>query len=205
MASSPEGRRLTEQHRLAQIRIAQLTTAQMLHLWRIIDPAALATTSAAWLAAALQLVQGSHRASAGISRSYYQALRQAEVGAPLRATVGAPAFDVRAARTSLFVTGPISIKRAMTRGVDLAAAANTAQASSAASSARQALAGGRRTLLDLARADDQAVGFTRVTSGNACEFCQMLADRGAVYFSEDSAGFEAHDRCNCEPEPVFAS
>jgi hypothetical protein len=42
-----------------------------------------------------------------------------------------------------------------------------------------------------------------VTSGNACDFCSMLADRGAVY-GEASAEFEAHDHCSCSAQPVYA-
>jgi hypothetical protein len=38
---------------------------------------------------------------------------------------------------------------------------------------------------------------------HACDFCEMLADRGAVY-GEASADFEAHDHCSCSAEPVFA-
>jgi hypothetical protein len=41
-----------------------------------------------------------------------------------------------------------------------------------------------------------------VTSGSACEFCSMLARRGAVYGAE-SVSFHAHDACGCSAEPVF--
>ena len=40
----------------------------------------------------------------------------------------------------------------------------------------------------------------RVLGGEGCEFCQMLAGRGAVY-SAETADFEAHDKCACTPEP----
>ena len=46
------------------------------------------------------------------------------------------------------------------------------------------------------------LGYRRVTSGNACAFCSMLASRGAVY-SQRGASFEAHDGCSCSPEPVW--
>lgn len=38
--------------------------------------------------------------------------------------------------------------------------------------------------------------WSRETSGDACDFCEMLAGRGAVY-SSDTAGFESHDHCHC--------
>jgi hypothetical protein len=31
----------------------------------------------------------------------------------------------------------------------------------------------------------------------------MIAGRGPVYKSDDSAGFEAHDSCSCSAEPVY--
>ena len=50
--------------------------------------------------------------------------------------------------------------------------------------------------------DRSARGWQRVGSGRSCEFCSMLLGRGAVY-SEASADFLSHDRCNCGAEPVF--
>lgn len=45
----------------------------------------------------------------------------------------------------------------------------------------------------------QRIKYARYASANACAFCQLLAARGAVYKSEDSAGvghkFHDHDRC----------
>lgn len=32
---------------------------------------------------------------------------------------------------------------------------------------------------------------------DCCDYCQMLASRGAVYRSEESAGAAFHDRCRC--------
>lgn len=50
--------------------------------------------------------------------------------------------------------------------------------------------------------DPQADGWRRVTSGTGCKFCQMLADRGAVY-REDTARFASHGNCHCTAAPVF--
>jgi hypothetical protein len=56
------------------------------------------------------------------------------------------------------------------------------------------------------------VGWRRVASATACDFCVMLASRGAVYSTEESASFEAHAPdelgrggvCSCSVEPVYA-
>jgi len=104
--------------------------------------------------------------------------------------------------SSLLVTGPLSIKRAMTRLVPLERAIDTANASSSASAMRLALNGGRETLVNTTNQDREARGWTRVTSGNPCPFCEMLEGRGAVY-TEASGDFEAHDGCACSAEPAY--
>lgn len=43
------------------------------------------------------------------------------------------------------------------------------------------------------------LGYARVLAGEVnCAFCAMLASRGAVYKTEQTAGFEAHDNCVVE-------
>lgn len=39
--------------------------------------------------------------------------------------------------------------------------------------------------------------WARYASANACEFCRLMAIRGAVYLSQESGSFEAHDKCHC--------
>lgn len=51
-------------------------------------------------------------------------------------------------------------------------------------------------------ADPSARGWQRVSGGNACAFCSMIAARGAV-FSEASADFASHDNCNCSATPAW--
>jgi len=59
----------------------------------------------------------------------------------------------------------------------------------------------RYTIAGSSVADPAARGWQRVGIGE-CEFCQMLIDRGAVY-TEATADFASHDRCNCAAEPAF--
>lgn len=54
--------------------------------------------------------------------------------------------------------------------------------------------------------DDPASGaWVRVPRATACPFCLMLASRGAVYRSAESAGATRgfHDHCRCSVSPVF--
>lgn len=59
----------------------------------------------------------------------------------------------------------------------------------------------RDTVLSNRRRDPESVGYRRY-AGDGCQFCQMMADKGAVYRRE-SAYFAAHDNCNCTAGPVF--
>jgi hypothetical protein len=60
----------------------------------------------------------------------------------------------------------------------------------------------RETITTSSVEDPQARGWQRVTSGGGCNFCTMLAERGAIY-TESSSDFEAHDHCNCSAEPAW--
>lgn len=71
-----------------------------------------------------------------------------------------------------------------------------------ATASKYVLAAGRETVTRSADRDPRASGWQRVTSGNACGFCRMLAGRGAVY-KETSVNFGAHKSCNCAAVPSW--
>lgn len=64
---------------------------------------------------------------------------------------------------------------------------------------------GRATITDTVRTDSKAKGWARITEPNPCAFCALLATRGAVYKSDESASFKSHDHCRCHAEPIFAA
>jgi hypothetical protein len=70
------------------------------------------------------------------------------------------------------------------------------------SATKYALAPARETVAQSAIRDPAAAGWSRVTAGG-CDFCQLLAGRGAVY-SEASVDFEAHAHCGCAAEPAWS-
>jgi hypothetical protein len=87
------------------------------------------------------------------------------------------------------------------------------------------LDGGNRSALKLIADDDRLVGYIRVTDGDPCSFCAMLASRGPVYRTPRRAGpnvrgernaraglaftgdgaWKVHDNCACTVEPVVTS
>lgn len=64
------------------------------------------------------------------------------------------------------------------------------------------LATSRDTIAVNAHRDPKAHGWQRVTKGDTCDFCRMLADRGGVY-KQRTAGFAAHHDCNCAAVPSW--
>lgn len=121
-----------------------------------------------------------------------------------------------ATRKSLAVTGPANIKSKSRRGKSPEQAAREAIVDAGGSAARHVLTGGRTTHLELVRNDPAAIGWLRVTDGDPCAFCAMLASRGPRYRSELSAttvvnpkakralGESYHDNCACTAEAMFS-
>lgn len=215
MAVTAVGARLTELHRQAQVRVGAQTVARMFDVWRLLDPLDVDGTAPAWLTAARGVVEAQHRVSADLAAAYlrrFRAVELAGVGETLAATAAGiaellapvvPPLVAEALTTSLLVTGPIAVKEGTRRGLPLEQVVAEARVASARSAMRHALAGGRDLILEQVERDERALGWARATSGSPCAFCAMLASRGPVYSSQETAAFQAHDGCSCTAEPVY--
>ena len=64
------------------------------------------------------------------------------------------------------------------------------------------LGASRTTIARNADRDPSASGWQRTTRGGACEFCRLLAGRGAVY-KRATVHFAAHGDCNCAAAPSW--
>lgn len=60
----------------------------------------------------------------------------------------------------------------------------------------------RNTVLGSSARDPRGNRWQRETGGKSCQFCLMLAGRGAI-FRADTADFQAHDNCSCYASPQF--
>lgn len=203
MAGSATAEQLTTEHRRLQLQLRNLTAAQVLALARGL-PADTFVGEFDRLELALEtLVQARRRESAGLAAAYYRAIRMTKgQGAAIDVrTAGRAAPE--ALRSSLRVTGPVAYKRAIAAGKTATQAAAIAHTMLVGSTSRHVLNGGRETILDTIKADARATGWERVTDGNPCAFCAMIASRGRVFKSEQSGGFRPHDHCGCSVEPRF--
>ncbi|WP_309248668.1 hypothetical protein [Streptomyces sp. MNP-20] len=110
-------------------------------------------------------------------------------------------FD-RAAVASLVSQGPAKLRDKVAQAAtgqergrlddagflqELADAATTAGTGAASAADREAIRSGRDLIIRASQADKRVVGWARVTDGNPCAFCAMLASRGAIYTSRPTA------------------
>ncbi len=195
---------LTETHRLAQARLGAETVRQMFAAFPLLRVGDLDGSFEPWLDVVTSLINGNRRKSSELTAGYLSAYRKSKLGPiPPFPAVIAGAVNAEALTTSMAVTGPVTISRLLATGARPTQALETALVRTSAAAQRHVLNGGRETATNTLKADPEAVGYYRKTSGKACDFCQMLAGRGAVYLSEDTAGFKCHDSCHCTPEPLY--
>lgn len=204
MAVTVGGRRLTEAHRVAQAKVGALTVLQMHTIFPLLDVRDLDATFPRWLKAAAAVVGAQRVTSARLAANYVTTFRALELGpdvAPVVPSLSETVVTQRLA-TSLLVTGPVSLKANVGRAMPLERATSIADANSARAAMRHVLDGGRDTILETVKADPRATRWQRVTSEKPCDFCDMLAGRGAVY-KADTVDFLSHDGCACGAEPGY--
>jgi hypothetical protein len=206
VAATAQGSRLTDQQRRLQLALRALTVRDVMQVWQMLDPTALGSTWPGVETALMRIISARRTESALLAARYVAGFRAAELGS----SAGAPPVlrpapvDQGALHVSLSVTGRSTIERlTRSRAQTPEQAARTAMTRVVGSAGRHVLDGGRSMVDETVRADRQALGHARVTSGGACAFCKMLAGRGPAYKSERTAGFEAHDNCACGVEPVY--
>jgi hypothetical protein len=194
---------LTQRHRAQQLLLRRATVAQMARLWPALDWAQLDATYPRFAVSVAKLVETNRQTSSGLAASYLRAFRKAHNVPGEVKPVFAEPLIVDQLQSSLHTTSVAAAKNAAGRGVVAEVAMADSLTLSQGAMARLVLNAGRQTVVATLQADDEARGYQRVLGGGGCDFCQMLAGRGAVY-GEQSAEFEAHDHCGCSAEPVYA-
>lgn len=199
MASSPDGRALTEAHRRQQITIGLEAEREVKAQWGRLNPDDLDGTSPAWLAATSAVILNRRAQSAALARAYVAEFRRAEGVRPSEVVrVGGARPLVEG---TLMLNGPIAIKRDIAKGIAPALTITRADRSVAAQGPKLAMNGGRDTVLKSSRR--RRSRWRRVTDGDPCAFCAMLASRGPTY-SAETVLFPLHKgRCGCTAEEVF--
>jgi hypothetical protein len=195
-------RTLTQQHRAQQLLLRRATVAQVARLWPALDWARLDASYPGFALTVAALVQKNRQTSAGLAAAYMRAFRLASgVPGDLKIVAAQPLIVDQFA-TSLRVVSVIAAKKSAAAGKDAGLAMEDALTETQGAMSRLVLDAGRDTMTQTLKGDRAAYGWQRVLGGGGCDFCQMLAGRGAVY-KEDTADFPSHDHCGCSAEPVY--
>ena len=221
---------VTERHRKKQLtivgRVLKLLFPTTASLRAALDPGNPSVVMADWLDLASNTIFSGRSESARASHDYYAAVKKAATGStetPLLDEVYT-APDVDRVRSSLLATGPGVYRRRLIQGDSDEQAFKYAQAALLGAATRHVLDGSRSLIDATVGTDQQAVGWIRVTDGDPCAFCAMLATRGfaamknegGLYQSKQSAtrvvsgrgsrkpGERYHDNCGCTAMPVFS-
>jgi hypothetical protein len=212
MASTALGERLTAAHGQTQAQLRARFLQQLLVLMPLWSGDR--ESFARLITATVPLVQLRNRDSAALALAYFRAFRAAELGAATAAAGGvmASAPAVEQVATSMWVTGQTQFARSLSAGLGQAQARQQAFTRLALSTSRHVLDGGRQTVIESTRRDDQAVGWQWVTtSAKPCPWCIMQSGRGGVFksresvFNADEAKMRSHDGCLCKSEPVYTA
>jgi hypothetical protein len=143
-----------------------------------------------------ELVQSYGDAAAFLAADFYDELRgNAPSASRFRAIVSSPPAAAQTEGSARWGLGPLFLPDPVP-GQALANLSGSLQ--------RLVLQSGRSTIIESANRDPARWGFARVAIGKTCKWCLMLAGRGFVYGSEESAGGfnDWHDDCNCVVIPA---
>ena len=197
MARTRQGELLTQLHRQQQMALRAAIVREVVRLypmWQPSDPASFG----AFQDVMVLLTQSGAQRSAALSAAYYRLFRAVEVPSDAvsagRVITPAAPPPVEQVRKSVAVTSLGSVRRALGAGQSYEQAMRNGLIEVSGSVSRLSLNAGRDTIMQEVQRDPKAQGWARVTSGEPCAFCAMLASRGPVY-KEESVDFQAHDHC----------
>lgn len=214
MASTVEGRALTEANRIKQLAVAARAVAVSRALWEQLDPFDIDRSVERWMPAQLATFQRFHAESQALTASYLSEYRMAEIGDDAGPVV-APKFPLAEMRNAALLAGPVRVKLLVGRGETPGSAHAKAFTKFSGIARRQVMSGGRMMIDATTGSDTRAVGWRRVTDGNPCTFCAMLAGRGPIYQERTTQGdvmrplrgggegLRYHGHCGCTAEIVY--
>jgi hypothetical protein len=177
-------------HRAVITDIETLAVADMVDAWDMPDDPQAATPKIRRLID--DTVDAYHPASASVSADWYEELR---AKSKVRGRYVAALAD----------RPPAAMIQQTAEWVAAGLYVDDAKALSDATAAVQRMIalGDRNTIALNVRRDPARARWARYASATACAFCAMLATRGGVYRSEDTAGAAYHKSCACVAVPIW--
>lgn len=184
--------------RAAQLAVRANLMRDVVTLWPLLDKNRLDQSWPGWLRAMSLLIKNYRSQSSVAAGAGYRLQRAAftQSPAPQSLVKLAPDPDPEWLRKALGYAGPGTLDRDTAKP-------GTALSTTLGTASRIVLDAGRTTVIDTVDADPVAVGWYRLTDGQPCAFCALLASRGIAYKSEKHAAFQAHNDCGCSAAPAF--
>lgn len=208
--SSAEQLRLAEQYQAEQRVVASTMGRDIVTL--LLALLSLGDPEESWRAlktALKAIVRDRRNQSARLTGPYYQRIRaEAGVGGAIVLTPPRQLLEERLDE-ALDGAGIFTYRQALRLGATPVEARDRAAVTLSGTSSRLALEGGRDVIEGTVLADDEALGWARISDGDPCAWCAMLVSRGAIYKSGVSAGDASrggekyHDHDGCQAVPVF--
>ena len=209
MARTPLGTALTQAHRGQQQALRASVVRDVMKLWPAWQPSR-PDSYQAFERAMVLLVQSRSGQSAAIAARYYEMYRAIESPAKTLRTVPiAQPKSVEEIRAAIGATTRGAVYKSLAAGKPFETVMRNSLVEVSGTVSRDALAGGRETIYAEQVRDPRAMGVARITGAAPCAFCAMLASRGDVYLSEESAGqidgqmMEWHTNCDCGIEVAY--
>jgi len=180
--------------RAANAELARRCQADLMGFWASLDTSKPEVARNALLRFVPELTTAYGDASAVVAADWYDAMRATDGAQGRYAAEQAETFAkqwvegrVRYGSRHLFTDDPDAMVRFLDGAVQ-----------------EYALQPGRDTIVQAAVRDPASRGWARSVRAGACDFCRMLAGRGAVYRSE-TVRFVAHGDCHCVPVPEWST
>lgn len=211
---------LAREQQAQQVALTDMLVEELRALWFALFAGRAATPddAADFTAAAVPLIQQYGQAGAALAEEFYTRMRDA-AGLPDVFTVPEvdPAPDEQIGRSVAWALRDRPATSSATVAPDETATPVELDDTPSPEKFRDLEGAARRLAQQPARStleraideDPDAVAWIRITDGDPCGFCALLAGRGAVYLTRESALYVEgtrdpyHDRCDCTVMPRF--
>ena len=199
MALTSLGDDLTQAHKREQVRLAANTAGEADVLWSELNP----SDPYPWAYAQALLLQDRKGQSAQLGSAYLSEFAGAEIGRPV--PVAEPRIELDRLVGVALGAGAHEVVNLTDAGVDQGLALEQVRQRFNEIVAAETQRTYREMIANTA--GQQRKAWRRVTDGNPCAFCAMLASRGPVYTETTVTtrhdGMRYHKGCGCTAEPWY--
>lgn len=200
MAATDAGAVATEAHRRELTALRARVLREVLKRWPTLDLGDIDATAARWFDVTGPVVAAGRDEAVEAAVAYIGTFSAAETGLAVQASRPLPP-DTRLLQARLLGAGPWTFKQKIGQGKPPSMAQAETLVRLAGEVTRTVIDGSRDTVTQTAT--EKGYRWQRITDGDPCAFCALLASRGAVYRSQSSGGFQAHRACACSAEMVM--